>query len=108
MMATSFLALLAPAALVAAALAGFACPGRRPKGTPLFAELASLAGLAAALACVALTPWGGAPAGGAAWGLAPRLDAVSVTMLVLVAFIGWVVVRYTATYLDGEDRQGEF
>src|SRR5689334_9854075 len=102
MMATSFLALLAPATLLTAALAGFLRPGRRPKGAPLFAELASLVGLAAALSCLALTPWGGAPAAGPAWGLAPRLDAVSVTMLVLVAFIGWVVVRYTATYLDGE------
>eukprot|EP01035_Chromulina_nebulosa_P032845 gene32844-43913_t len=29
-------------------------------------------------------------------------------MLVLVSFIGWVVVRYSATYLDGEPRQGAF
>ena len=29
-------------------------------------------------------------------------------MLLLVSFIGWVVVRYTATYLDGEARQGAF
>ena len=41
-------------------------------------------------------------------GLSIRLDAVSVTMLLLVAFIGWVVVRYAATYLDGEARQGPF
>jgi NAD(P)H-quinone oxidoreductase subunit 5 len=25
-----------------------------------------------------------------------------------VTFIGWVVVRYSATYLDGEQRQGRF
>ena len=29
-------------------------------------------------------------------------------MLLLVTFIGWVVVRYTRTYLDGEPRQGAF
>ena len=29
-------------------------------------------------------------------------------MLVLVAFIGWLVVRYTRTYLDGEAGQGRF
>ena len=33
---------------------------------------------------------------------------VSVIMLLLVTFIGWVVVRYSATYLDGEKRQGRF
>ena len=29
-------------------------------------------------------------------------------MLLLVSFIGWVVVRYAAHYLDGEPRQGRF
>ena len=41
-------------------------------------------------------------------GLSIRLDAVSVVMFLLVSFIGWVVVRYAATYLDGEARQGAF
>jgi len=41
-------------------------------------------------------------------GLSARIDVVSVTMLVLVSFIGWVVVRYARTYLDGEERQTEF
>nr|QQZ51146.1 hypothetical protein JKL49_08455 [Phenylobacterium glaciei] len=41
-------------------------------------------------------------------GLAIRLDAVSAVMFLLVSFIGWVVVRYAATYLDGEARQGAF
>jgi NAD(P)H-quinone oxidoreductase subunit 5 len=29
-------------------------------------------------------------------------------MLLLVAFVGWIVVRYARTYLDGEARQGAF
>lgn len=37
-----------------------------------------------------------------------RVDAVSVAMLLLVTFIGWIVVRYAGTYLDGEARQGPF
>ena len=41
-------------------------------------------------------------------GISVRLDAVSAIMLLLVTFIGWVVVRYAATYLDGEARQGPF
>jgi NAD(P)H-quinone oxidoreductase subunit 5 len=41
-------------------------------------------------------------------GLSIRLDAISFVMLLLVCFIGWVVVRYAATYLNGEARQGAF
>lgn len=41
-------------------------------------------------------------------GLSTRVDVVSVTMLLLVSFIGWVVVRYARTYLDGEARQTDF
>ncbi|MCR8827897.1 proton-conducting transporter transmembrane domain-containing protein [Pseudosulfitobacter koreensis] len=41
-------------------------------------------------------------------GLSARVDVVSVVMLLLVTFIGWVVVRYARTYLDGEAGQGRF
>lgn len=41
-------------------------------------------------------------------GLSARLDIVSVVMLLLVSFIGWIVVRYARTYLDGENRQDVF
>ena len=37
-----------------------------------------------------------------------RADAVSATMALLVAFIGWIVMRYSRTYLDGEAREGAF
>jgi NAD(P)H-quinone oxidoreductase subunit 5 len=40
--------------------------------------------------------------------IALRLDGVSAVMLALVSFVGWVVLRYAATYMDGEDRQGAF
>ena len=41
-------------------------------------------------------------------GISARLDAVSAVMLVLVTFVGWIVLRYAATYMDGELRQGAF
>jgi NAD(P)H-quinone oxidoreductase subunit 5 len=37
-----------------------------------------------------------------------RLDAIAATMTLLVAFIGWIVMRYARTYLDGEEREGVF
>ena len=53
-------------------------------------------------------PWDHSFMGTQGMGLSIHLDAVSSVMLLLVSFIGWVVVRYTATYLDGEARQGAF
>jgi NADH:ubiquinone oxidoreductase subunit 5 (subunit L)/multisubunit Na+/H+ antiporter MnhA subunit len=41
-------------------------------------------------------------------GLSCLMDAVSVTMQLLVSFVGWIVVHYARTYLDGEPRQGAF
>lgn len=107
-----FLALLAPALLIAVAAVGFLKTGRRPRGVPKLAEAGALLALAAALASTAglvgLAPPASPSIGPQMFGLSVRLDAVSVVMLVLVTFIGWVVVRYTGTYLDGEARQGSF
>ncbi|MBN2906732.1 MAG: oxidoreductase [Rhodobacteraceae bacterium] len=41
-------------------------------------------------------------------GLSARVDVVSVAMMTLVAFIGWIVVRYSRTFLDGEVGQKRF
>jgi NADH:ubiquinone oxidoreductase subunit 5 (subunit L)/multisubunit Na+/H+ antiporter MnhA subunit len=57
---------------------------------------------------IASEPYEGSLIGTAGIGLSCLLDAVSVTMLLLVSFIGWLVVRYARTYLDGEARQGAF
>jgi NAD(P)H-quinone oxidoreductase subunit 5 len=107
-----YLPLLVPAPLALAALAGFFVRGTRPRRFALFAEcaavlsgLAALAMLGGAFAAV----WG--PAAGSLSGSGGQfagLDAVSLAMLLLVAFIGWVVVRFSRTYLDGEQRQGVF
>ncbi|WP_368665951.1 hypothetical protein, partial [Pseudomonas sp. GW704-F2] len=40
--------------------------------------------------------------------MSARLDGVSAAMLLLVTFIGWIVVRFSVVYLDGEARQGAF
>ncbi|MEI2387743.1 proton-conducting transporter membrane subunit [Breoghania sp. JC706] len=108
----NFLPLSAPLLLLLAAIPGFSRNGHRPLLAPVFAEGAAFCALLIAIASLTLLilngpgdsgliGWGGA-------GLSARLDAVSVAMLVLVAFIGWIVVRYARTYLDGEARQGLF
>ncbi len=98
---------LAPLAVLAAALPAFARPGRRPAPIPRLAEAAALLALALAVAgAVQLVASGAATTGTGAFAL--RLDALSATMTVLVAFVGWVVTRYSRSYLDGEAREGQF
>ncbi len=108
----AFLPYLAPIALMAAAVLGFRGPLLRPIDVLAKVEVAALAALAAAvLSGIVLAISGPATSpliGIGGLGLSVRLDAVSAIMLLLVSFVGWVVLRYAATYMDGEDRQGPF
>lgn len=40
--------------------------------------------------------------------LAIRLDAISATMALLVAFVGWIVMRFSRTYLACDQKEGAF
>ena len=106
------LPVLAPLALVLAALAAFRSPGPRPRLALRVAGAATLLALAVAVGSAVLLAGAGSGTslliGAEGIGFSVRLDAVSVTMLLIVAFVGWVVTRYAATYLDGEPRQGYF
>ena len=111
-MPIDLLPFVAPLALLMSAAIGFVNPGRRPRILPRLAEASTLAALAVAAAAGGSLILHGPETSrlvGLQWeGLSIRLDAVSVVMFILVAFIGWVVVRYAASYLDGEARQGAF
>lgn len=111
-MAYDLIPLIAPAILILAALIAFLRPGRRPPLVPKLTEGAALIALAAAIGSAALLVTDGAHTGPVLGlggvGLSSRLDVVSATMLVLVAFVGWIVLRYSASYLDGEAGQGAF
>ncbi len=103
---------LAPVPLLAGAAIGFSSTALRSKYLPKLAEAAALLVFLGALASAAGLVLGGSTAspviGFLGAGLSVRLDAVSAVMLLLVTFIGWVVIRYAGTYLDGEDGQGRF
>lgn len=99
---------LAPAMYFLAALAALSGRIASPRAVARLAETAALLALAAALACAASLAAGGdtgtvAFVGFGVWG-----DLVGATMLVLVTFIGWVVLRYAATYLVGEKDEARF
>ena len=105
-------ALAAPITLLAVCLFAFQSPGLRPRIAVKAAEAsAAFAVLVAALSGILLVFHGAGTSaliGFLGFGLSVRLDAVSVIMMLVVTFVGWVVVRYAGTYLDGEARQGQF
>ena len=102
------LALLAPILLLAVAALFLMRPGRRPGGLPAVAEASALAAIGLALAGLVQLWQAGPLALSAGDLLSVRLDAISATLVLLVSFVGWVVVRYTRRYLDGESREGAF
>ena len=108
-MTLPILTLFSPLAVLAAALFAMTRAGRRPGNLPQIAEYA--AGLALVLAIAGVIQLIAAGPANLAAGnglFAIRLDAVSATMTLLVAFVGWIVVRYSRFYMDGEAREGAF
>jgi NAD(P)H-quinone oxidoreductase subunit 5 len=108
----ALLAFLAPLALIAAAVFAFRGPAFRPAATVKLAEIAALAAFAvSALVGILLLVSGAATSptlGISSFGLATRVDVLSIIMMLLVSFVGWVVLRFSGTYLDGEAEQGPF
>ena len=104
--------LLAPTLLAATAVFLHFRDGITAREGAVWAERVAAMALVVSFASMGVLlhqgPGDSALLGVAGAGLSVRLDTVSVTMLILVAFIGWIVVRYSRTYLDGETRQGYF
>lgn len=105
------LSFLAPIALLLAAAFASLRPGRRPGLTPRFSEGAALLAMALTVAGLVQVAVGKASDLSVLQGpalLSLRADLVSATMALLIGFIGWIVMRYSRTYLDGEEREGAF
>jgi NADH:ubiquinone oxidoreductase subunit 5 (subunit L)/multisubunit Na+/H+ antiporter MnhA subunit len=107
----SLLPLLGPLALLIAALL-LIRPMPRGAGMLRAPEWAALAALAAALLPIPLLfaagPGTSPLIGTGGVGLSVRLDAVSVALGATVAFVGWVVLRFSRTQLDGETDHAAF
>ena len=81
---------IAAVPVAVAALLAFALGDGRAALTARFAQVAAFIALIIALAVIG------------------RVDAVAATMLVLVTFIGFIVVRYSESYLRAEPGQSRF
>jgi NAD(P)H-quinone oxidoreductase subunit 5 len=106
-----FLPLSAPLAYALTMVAAACGPQMRPHRVLALARWLSATGVLGAVASTVLLSVDGAgelKLGSGPFLLAIHLDVISVTMLLLVSFIGWIVTRFSATYLDGEARQAAF
>ncbi|MEM6909300.1 MAG: proton-conducting transporter membrane subunit [Pseudomonadota bacterium] len=111
MLASIPFASFAPIILLGVAAFAMFRRGRRPGVLPRLSEVAALLALALTLAgMVQVVMFGPIQTALAAEPLAlgMRANLVSATMALLVGFIGWIVMRYSRTYLDGEEREGQF
>ena len=97
----------APALLAAVAAVWASATAVRPSAAWRMAEGVCLAVMAAAVASLGAVLLGAVPAGGAA-GFGVRADRVGALVMVLVALVGWVIVRYSHTYLLGERKQAHY
>ena len=94
------LLLLAPIATLALAACAAAIRPTPSWGLARGASsLAAMLGLANALLLFLTQP-------GHAWGL--RIDAIGATVLLLVSFVGWCIVRYSQTYLNAEPGEARY
>jgi NAD(P)H-quinone oxidoreductase subunit 5 len=80
----------------------------RHQRIPRAAEYAGLAAIVIAMLASGLLTISGPATAGLLPGLAVRLDVISMVMLCLVSFVGWVVLRYATTTMRDELRQGTF
>ena len=106
------LALIAPLAFSLVAVVGARRPGRDPVPAQrggvvagwIGVVVAAGAGLAVALdGSVETATWGFE-----GLGFSVRLDALSTIMLLMVALLAVVIVRFSNRYLEGDDRHGVF
>lgn len=93
---------LAPS-IASCAAAFFARPGASIAATWLAARWATSAAMAfAALSLVVVF------SGASAAGPLVRADALGAVVSLLVFFVGWVIVRFSQPYLNGERREGHY
>lgn len=111
-MISHLIALFAPIILAGAAIYFLKVPNVDAKQ---MAKVANGAGIAALVfAVIALIPlWmngsgGSLLLGARGIGLSSYVDAVSAIMLILVTFVGWIVLRFSVSYLAAEPNQAAF
>lgn len=108
----TWLVALAPLAFILTAIVSWFQPGLRPEGLKKIALgstvfniiLAAFSGLLIAQNGILETSL----LGFNEIGISLRLDVLSVLMFFMIAIIGFIVMKFSQNYMDGDDRQGRF
>ena len=108
----SLLALLAPAFFVVIAIVSWFQPGLRPafmkKGSMAAAIFSIIIASISIFLVFRYRLLQSDLLGLNGFGLSIRLDALSVLMSAMIALLGFIVVKFSCNYLDGDKRQGIF
>ncbi len=108
----ALIAILSPMFFIATAIASWFQPGMRPTLVKNMAMASTLFSISIASVCGYLVfqydLLQTSLLGFYEIGLSLRLDALSILMLLMIALLGFIVVRFSFNYLDGDPRQGTF
>lgn len=108
----SFIALVSPIAFLATAMASRFQPGYKPKLMISLSMLSAIMSLTVSLISgISVFNFGLIESqliGIADLGFSIRLDALSTLMLSMIALLGFIIIKFSVNYLDGDQRQGIF
>ncbi|MDN3687308.1 proton-conducting transporter transmembrane domain-containing protein [Cyclobacterium jeungdonense] len=108
----TLLATLSPAVFVATAVASWFQPGCKPKQIIAISKTATIVSiLVVVLSSIYVTKHGlleSGLLGISGIGFSIRLDALSILMLGMIALLGFIIIKFSSNYLDGDQRQGAF
>ncbi|SHM64021.1 NAD(P)H-quinone oxidoreductase subunit 5 [Cyclobacterium lianum] len=108
----SFIALLSPLVFVATAVASWFQGGSKPRQILVLSKTAStISLLIVVLCCIFIIRHGSVSFSfwemyGIGFGI--RLDAISLAMSAMISLLGFVIIRFSTNYLDGDPKQGAF
>lgn len=108
----ALIVLISPLAFVITAITSWAQRGLRPLLMKRLSVTAAATSIAvSAIGSIFVLQYGlleTATYGFGGVGFSLRLDALSMMMLAMIALLGFIVVRFSLNYLDGDPRQGIF
>lgn len=101
-----------PAFFIVTAVLSYFQPGKRPRFIKALSTLASIVSIiAAAFGGYFVFQHGlleSGTFGYQGFGMSFRLDSISALMFGMIALLGFIVVRFSQNYMDGDARQGAF
>lgn len=108
----ALLATIAPAAFILSAVTSWFESGQKPFWVKRISTLVSIIAMVSALLCGLLVIDKGLLEtdfiGMYDFGFSLRLDSLSVLMFGMIALLGFIIIKFSDNYLDGDQRQGAF